>query len=163
MILAASTPPADIAWGPVIGAGVTGVFAALAAFLGAYYLFRGKNREIEAQEDEAETQAVDAFLKGQQTFQAYVDGVVKARVDEATAGFKAELSDMKVQMAAMRQESHEMNDAIRARETQLWLWNVRNRPGPMPLLPEPILIRLGLTHLASLGELEDTIPIPPKE
>lgn len=133
--------------------------SAAAAFGGAWLLFRGKRAEIDTEESKAEAAAADAFLKGQTSFQAYVDGVVEKRVKEAVAELQAEVTLLSGQMADMRRESHEMNDAIRARETQLWLWNIRERPGPMPQLPQPILARLGITHLSS--DLEDTEPINP--
>jgi hypothetical protein len=137
---------------------ITGLGGAVAAFIGAWFLFRGKRVDQEIEETKVEASATDAFLKGQTAFQGYVDSVVEKRVLAAVAGMQAELAELQQSMSDMRRESHEMNDAIRARETQLWLWNIRNRPGPMPTLPLPILVRLGITHLSAEPDLEDTEP-----
>lgn len=141
---------------------LTPVLSALAAagatIIGAYFVFRGKKAETDAAEAEVEAGAADAFLKGQTAFQAYVDGVVQQRVTAAVEELQQKVAQMSLDMRAMRDESHEMNDAIRARETQLWLWNIRNRQGPMPGLPAPILEKLGIAHLAS-GE----DPAPPTQ
>lgn len=140
---------------------LSGLGASAATIVGAYFVFRGKRVEQEVAEAEVEATAADAFLKGQTAFQAYVDGVVEKGVTAAVADLKQQLADMERTVGTMRTESHEMNDAIRSRETQLWLWNIRNRPGPMPELPEPILNRLGIRHLSSLGDIEDTQPTNP--
>ncbi|MGK9222083.1 MULTISPECIES: hypothetical protein [unclassified Microbacterium] len=130
---------------------------------GAWLLFRQKKVEAETEESKLEASATDAFLKGQQAFQTYVDGIVQARVAAAVAELQDELGKVRAEMATMRRESHEMNDAIRARETQLWLWNIRNRPGPMPELPHALLARLGISHLSTYTDLGDTQPTSPKE
>ena len=56
-----------------------------------------------------------------------------------------------------------MHDAIRARETQLWLWNQAGRSGALPMLPKPILERLGLIHLIATPINGDTETPTPKE
>jgi len=143
-------------WGQI----ATALGAAAASFGVAWWAFKGKKVEQETEETRVEASATDAFLKGQATFQEYVDTVVEKRVSAANAELQKQVSALQTEMAAMRRESHEMNDAIRARETQLWLWNIRNRPGPMPELPMPILAKLGISHLSPLGDIEDTEPIP---
>lgn len=70
----------------------------------------------------------------------YINERVEAEVERKVAPIRAELETVKG-------ESHEMNVAVRARETQLWLWDQRGRPGVLPMLPAPILERLGLAHL----------------
>jgi hypothetical protein len=142
-----------------LGTVIASVCSLAAGLGGAWLLFRGKKVDAETEESKTEASATDAFLKGQQAFQTYVDGIVQARVTAAVADLQRELDEVRTDLATLSRESHEMNDAIRARETQLWLWNIRNRPGPMPSLPEPILRRLGLSHLMSLGDLEDTQPL----
>lgn len=77
---------------------------------------------------------------------------IREEVERQVAPIRAELERVK-------NESHEMHDAVRARETQLWLWDIRNRPGPMPTLPAPILRRLGLAYLIPVDQLEDTQPV----
>lgn len=59
------------------------------------------------------------------------------------------------QVAPIRRQSEEMNDAVRARETQLWLWDQRGRRGELPMLPIPILVRLGIAHFAD-PDFDDT-------
>lgn len=66
---------------------------------------------------------------------------IEREVERQVAPIRAELEKVK-------SESHEMNVAVRARETQLWLWDQRGRPGQLPKLPDPILHRLGLGYLA---------------
>jgi phage shock protein A len=142
-----------------IGQVVTGLGSAVAGFAGAFFLFRGKKAELQSEETKVEATATDAFLKGQQAFSEFLERTVTERVAAAVATLQSEVTELQGEVAAMRKESHEMNDAIRARETQLWLWNIRNRPGPMPALPAPILARLGISHLSSDAVDEDTQPI----
>jgi len=144
-----------------VGPVVTGVGGIVAGIVGGYFLVRKTRVEAKTKETEVEATATSAFLEGQKAFQAYVNGVVVERVEAAVADLQRQVTELEAEMAGMRKESHEMNDAIRARETQLWLWNIRNRPGPMPELPEPILHKLGITHLSSFGDLEDTQPTRP--
>lgn len=59
-------------------------------------------------------------------------------------------------------ESHEMRDAVRAHFTQLWFWDQRGRLGQLPMLPAPILIRLGLGHLLE-EPFGDTEPATPRK
>jgi len=61
---------------------------------------------------------------------------------------EAKVGPIRVELATVKAESHEMHAAVRARETQLWLWDQRGRPGQLPMLPDPILHRLGLGYMA---------------
>lgn len=131
-------------WGQIITAAIAG----LVTFGGSYLLFRGKRGENDVKGEEIEQTASQAFLSGQQTFQAYVDGVVEKRVEAAVAPFQQRLKELETRLTAVQEESHQMHDAVRARETQLWLWDQRGRPGQLPKLPDPILHRLGLGYLA---------------
>lgn len=70
----------------------------------------------------------------------YINERVEAEVERKLAPIRSELEKV-------RGESHEMNDAVRAHVTQTWLWDQRGRPGDLPMLPAPILTRLGLGHL----------------
>lgn len=79
---------------------------------------------------------------------------VDARIEAAVAPLRKELEQVKT-------ESHQMNDAIRARETQLWMWDQKGRLGDLPKLPDPILHRLGLGYFADADW--HTEPSPPKE
>lgn len=58
-----------------------------------------------------------------------------------------QVTPIREEMQRVKQESHEFHDAVRARETQLWLWDQRGRAGDLPMLPAPILERLGLGNL----------------
>lgn len=131
-------------WGPILAAAC----AAGATLAGSYFLFRGKKVDKQTKEIEVEASAEDAFLKGQVAFQKYVDDVVGREVSAAVADLQKRLSDMEVRLTAVSQESHEMNNAVRSRETELWLWNIHGRAGEIPELPMPILTRLGISHLA---------------
>lgn len=71
-----------------------------------------------------------------------------------------QVAPIRQQLETVKNESHEMNDAVRARETQLWLWDQKGRPGALPPLPTPILNRLGLGHIAE-GWQTDPTPVPP--
>lgn len=79
---------------------------------------------------------------------------VQRQVDEAMKEVRGKLD------TAVR-ESHEMNDAVRTRETQLWLWDQKGRHGDVPMLPAPLLRKLGLGHLIPGALLEDTVPVHP--
>lgn len=138
-----------------------GLGSAAAGFFGGFFLLRGKRVEAETAETQVEASATDAFLRGQQAFQAHVDGIVEKRVDAAVEDLRARLTDVEEKLEAVTRESHEMNDAYRTFTTRLWVWNVRGRGEPIPELPEGVLRRLGLIHLSGLGELEDTQPVRP--
>lgn len=120
-----------------------------ATIFAGWLVLKGKRVEKATKEVETEAAATTAFLSGQAEFQEYVEGVVQQRVTVATAGLQDQLTDLAAKFAVLQQESHEMNDVIRSRETRLWIWNnVEKRDGPMPELPHPILKRLGIGHLA---------------
>lgn len=153
-----------------LGEVVSGLGGAGAAALGAWLLFRGRKVDqtiaetgAEVETKKVETNAAAEFLKGQQAFQSYVDDIVDKRVDEAVAELKDQVATLRTDMATMRTESKELHAAVRSRETQLWMWNIRGRIGPMPEFPPPILEKLNITHLMGLGDIEDTQPVPPKE
>lgn len=129
-----------------------------ATAFGAWLLFRGKKGDQKVEESKTEASATAAFLEGQVAFQEYVDKVVEKQVETATESLRAQLADFATKLEGVQKESHEMNDAFRHRETQLWLWNIKDRPGPMPELPQPILDRLGIGHLAALTTLRDSVP-----
>lgn len=131
-------------WGQIIVA----VVGTAGTIIGAYFLFRGKRGENATKDAEIEQSAAEAFLSGQQTFQAYVDGVVDKRVEAAVAPYEQRLKDVEDKLTSVRQVYDEMHSAVQARETQLWLWDQRGRPGQLPKLPDPILHRLGLGYLA---------------
>ncbi|MFD5599910.1 hypothetical protein ACFWHR_07610 [Leucobacter sp. NPDC058333] len=78
---------------------------------------------------------------------------IAAEVEKQVAPFKKELAEVKA-------ESHDMNTAFRSYAVQSWMWDNRGRLGDMPMLPLPILHRLGIGHLATDEDLEDTIRIP---
>ncbi len=65
---------------------------------------------------------------------------IEKEVERQVAPIREELKNVKI-------ESHEMHQAVRTRETQLWLWDQRGRQGHLPKLPAPILHRLGLGAL----------------
>lgn len=142
-----------------LGGTLSALGAAGATMFGAWLLFRGRRVDQEIAETGAsvetrkvETNAAAEFLKGQQAFQTYVDSLLEKRVDEAVAELRTQVAELQGVVERMRDESHELHAAVRSRETQLWLWNIRGRIGPMPEFPPPILERLSITHLTGLGQ-----------
>ncbi|MDF2919738.1 MAG: hypothetical protein K0S70_3955 [Microbacterium sp.] len=91
----------------------------------------------------------DAALAGRFDDASELAKYIREEVERQVAPIRAELTKVK-------NESHEMHDAVRAHFTQLWMWDHRGRVGPLPLLPTQILNRLGLTHL-----LDDDWPTEP--
>lgn len=161
-----------------LGTALTALGSMIAGLGAAWFLFRGRKVDqsiaetgAEVETKKVETTAAAEFLKGQQAFQSYIDELLDKRVDEALAEAKqrdadlrAEMGAMRAEMGAMRTESKELHAAVRSRETQLWLWNIRGRIGPMPEFPAPILEKLHITHLSGLsglGDIEDTQPARP--
>lgn len=149
---------------------LSAVGGAVATMFGAWLLFRGRKVDqsiaetgAEVETKKVETNAASEFLKGQQAFQSYVDGLLDKRVDEAVAELKQKVETLESEMSTMRTESKELHAAVRSRETQLWLWNIRGRIGPMPEFPAPILEKLHITHLTGLGDIEDTQPVRPRQ
>jgi len=120
--------------------GAISLLTAVLLFGLGWFRFRGKDRvEVEAQKQAAEAQrqaALSERFEDASELTKYID----QRVEEKVAPIRDELKKLKT-------ESHEMHDAVRARETQLWLWDQRGRQGALPMLPKPILERLSLIHL----------------
>lgn len=105
---------------------------------------RKEQVEVEAVErttEIAERAALSERLGDVTELTKYINELVAAEVERKLAPIRAELEKV-------RGESHEMNDVVRAHVTQQWLWDQRGRPGALPMLPAPILARLGLGHLA---------------
>ncbi|WP_417510546.1 hypothetical protein [Microbacterium sp.] len=136
----------------IIGTVIASLFSAAATFGGAWLLFRGKKVDQSTEETKVEASATDAFLQGQRAFQEYVDDVVDERVAVAVEGLKEQIAALEERLTKVQSESHEMNDAVRHQQTQAWLWDLRGRQGPLPMMPEPILRRLGLIHLINPQE-----------
>lgn len=134
-------------------AALIGLGSALLLALIALWRFRRKDR---ADAQQVEEGTISGRFKDADALMRYID----ERVDERTAALAAELATVQTKLRTVGQESHEMHDAVRARETQLWLWDQRGRAGDLPMLPEPILHRLGLGHL--IGDDWPTQPLNPK-
>lgn len=113
---------------------ISGLVAVILALVG-WFRFRRKDRvEVEAQRQAALSERFDDASE--------LARYIRDEVERQVAPIRAQLETLKA-------ESHELNDAVRARETQLWLWNQSGRPGELPMLPAPILSRLGLVHLTA--------------
>lgn len=69
--------------------------------------------------------------------------------EEVERQVEIQVAPIRDKLKAVESESHEMNVAVRARETQLWLWDHLGRQGALPMLPKPILDRLDLIHLTA--------------
>jgi len=128
-------------------AALIGLASAVILALIALWRFRRKDR---ADAQQVEEGTISGRFKDADALMRYID----ERVEERTATLAAELEEVRTKLRSVGDESREMHTAVRARETQLWLWNHRGRPGSLPMLPEPILQRLGL------GDLITTTPIP---
>lgn len=132
MLAAAGLTPAE--WWPlVIGGG------GLASLIGVLLVHRAAQRRNSDAARRERAQSMAEWRDDASDLARYINERVEAEVERKVAPIRAELEKV-------RGESHEMNDAVRARETQLWLWNQRGRPGDLPALPVPILERLGLAH-----------------
>lgn len=121
----------------LIGAAVTLGTGAI-----ALWRFRRKDR---ADAQQVEEGTISGRFKDADALMRYID----ERVEERTAAIEKSLEEMKDKLTTVSAESREMHDAVRARETQLWLWNQKGRLGALPMLPDPILHRLGLGSLAA--------------
>lgn len=131
---------------------IVAVFAFLTSGVTALVLYLRFRRKDRADAQNVEEGTISGRFKDADALMRYID----ERVDERTKELAAELADVKAKLKTVGKESHEMHDAVRARETQLWLWDHRGRLGNLPTLPEPILARLGLGHLANFDPLADT-------
>lgn len=70
----------------------------------------------------------------------YIRGEIDKAVEKAVLPLESRIQ-------ALESEKREVHDAVRTRETRLWLWDIRNRPGPIPELPASVLEKLNLAHL----------------
>ncbi|WP_425836922.1 hypothetical protein [Microbacterium sp. PA5] len=132
-----------LGWGSII-------FSSAAIVIAAWLGLRGKRGETSVAETEAQQAALNARFDDASQIAKYIDERVEQKV-----------KPIRDELATVKAESSEMHHAVRARETQLWLWDLRGRAGDLPMLPAPILERLGLGHLLGLP-LEDTEPTTPK-
>lgn len=96
-----------------------------------------------------------AFLVYLAARKKQTDDVIATRLDDASELAKYVREEIEKAVAPLRTRIKELEDArdelheaVSTRETQLWLWDMRGRAGVMPMLPAPILRRLGLGHLA---------------
>lgn len=113
---------------------------------------------------------VVAFFRDRRTARsaeaANKDATIAARFDDASELAKyirdeveKQVAPLRKELAEVKAESHDMNTAFRTYAVQSWLWDTRGRFGNMPMLPLPILHRLGIGHLIAQDELEDTIDL----
>lgn len=123
---------------------VGSLVATIAALIGG--ILRSRSERVTATTSAAQADLAARFDDASQLAQ-----YIREEVERQVAPIRAELQNVK-------SESHEMHDAVRARETQLWLWDQRGRAGELPMLPKPILDRLGLIHLIATEVSEDTEP-----
>lgn len=127
-------------WWQAVGA-IAGPVLGLAGVCYAAYLgFRGKRGETTVAASTAQDAAIAARWDDASELSQYIRKEIEQEVERQVAPIRQKLE-------RVESESHEMNVAVRARETQLWLWDQRGRPGSLPRLPDPILHRLGLGYL----------------
>ncbi|QIS38601.1 hypothetical protein [Clavibacter capsici] len=67
--------------------------------------------------------------------------------DEIAKEVERQVAPIRAELDKVTSESHEMNNVVRSREVQLWMWEREGRSGLIPQLPAPILARLGLENL----------------
>lgn len=115
------------------------VFGFLGVAYAAYMGLRGKRGETNV----AAAAAKDAALAERFDDASQLAQYIRDEVERQVAPIREEMQNVK-------RAHDEMHDAFRARETQLWLWDNRGRPGSFPLLPEPIMERLGLRDLLNI-------------
>lgn len=135
-------------WADLIAPAIAFLGVAVAAWLA----LRGKKGETKVAASAQADSSLASRFDDASDLARYVREQVEAEVERQVAPIRKEL-------AIVKAESHEMNDAVRARETQLWMWEHQNRPGNLPTLPPAILHRLGLGHLIPPDALGDTIQI----
>lgn len=82
------------------------------------------------------------------------DTTVAERTDDARELAKdireevaLQLKPVNDKLEKVTRESQEMNDAVRANATHQWYWEQSGRPGALPMLPPPVLEKLGLGQL----------------
>ncbi|WP_234057923.1 hypothetical protein [Microbacterium sp. NFH-22A-Y] len=127
------------------------LFVLAGVIITAVLALRGKKDETAVAATNVQESALAARMDDAIELSAVMRAAIEAEVERQVAPMREALQKVK-------DESREMHDAVRARETQLWLWDQRGRPGDLPMLPSPILQRLGLGHLVT-GPFEDTEPI----
>jgi hypothetical protein len=116
------------------------VLAAFLPYLGGLLKSRSEHRAVAVTEAQAMQSAIAERWDDASELAKYIREQIEIEVERQVAPIRDEL-------ARVKSESHEMHDAVRARETQLWLWDQKGRPGDLPMLPAPILARLGLGYL----------------
>lgn len=108
------------------------LFATVAALVGGILRSRS-DRET------ASTSAKQADLAARFDDASELTKYIDQRVEEKVAPIREEL-------AKVKRESHEIQDAFRTWVSAVWLWHQRGRVGELPMPPVEILTRLGLSH-----------------
>lgn len=88
-----------------------------------------------------------------------------ARFDDASELTKyiderveAKVAPLREELARVKRESHEIQDAFRTWVSAVWLWHQRGRQGELPMPPAAILTRLGLAHFVEEWPTEPSKP-----
>jgi hypothetical protein len=126
-------------WWPLVFGG-----GGIASLLGVWLVHRAAQRRNSDVAQREREQTIAERFDDASELARYIRSEVASQVE---AEVERRMAPIRAEMATVKRESHEMNDAVRARETQLWLWDQRGRSGELPMLPAPILERLGLAHL----------------
>lgn len=129
-------------WWPLVFGG-----GGIASLLGVWLVHRAAQRRNSDAAKRERDQTLAERFDDASDLAKYIRDQIEAEVERQVAPIREEL-------ARVKSESHEMHDAVRARETQLWLWDQRGRNGDLPMLPAPILHRLGLGYLAPPNSLD---------
>ena len=123
---------------------ILGLLTLAGTMAGALFLFLGTRGKTRAEATAAQTAAAQADMAARFDDASELAKYIREEVDRQV---ELRLAEFREELRTVKAESHEMHDAVRARETQLWLWDQRGRNGALPMLPRPILERLGLIHL----------------
>lgn len=123
------------------------VSAVLVALI-AVWRFRRKDRADAAAVEEG---TISGRFKDADSLMQYID----ERVDARTAEMSVKVTELSDKLREVKAQFDELTEAVHANVTQQWIWDRRGRPGPLPMLPAPVLSRLRLGHLMD-PDFDDT-------
>lgn len=124
------------------------VSAVLTALIAVWRFYRKDRADAEAVEEGT----ISGRFKDADTLMQYID----QRVDERTEVLTAQMAGVSAKLASVEGQFSDLKEAVRAVTSQQWRWEHRGRPGPLPMLPPPILSLLGIEHLSDDWPTEPT-------
>lgn len=136
-----------------IAIALIGVVSTVLVALIAVWRFWRKDR---ADANAVEEGTISGRFKDADTLMQYID----QRVEERTRAVTQRQEETDVELRKLEARFTELAEAVRAVTSLQWIWDQRGRQGDMPMLPDPILHKLGLGHIAEDWQTEPT-PGPP--